>query len=280
VIVVATADFEVYHGAVNELRDRGLDFTTIEPGEDLPEDTRVLLVGPDDDPDPKGKGSSAGSVPEGNVENADDWENIADGDSEEAIGIEDVETVVADPENPRRAIDEALATLREDDGRMVIGVDPGEQPGIAVCTGGIVVAAFQVPLTEAAAVIRREAEEAEEESDPLVRIGDGARLQGASIIDDLGDLTTELVDETGTTPYLGSGARGMGDVLAAVNIARLPGERIETRDVEPTTGEIETIKRRSREASDGDRTIDEALARRVARGELTVGEALDEHRSG
>ena len=112
-----------------------------------------------------------------------------------------------------------------------------------------------------------------------MRIGDGARLRGASIVDDLEDLTVELVDETGTTPSLGSGARGMGDVLAAANIARLSGERIETRDVEPTAGEIETIKHRSREASNGDRTIDEALARRVARGELSIEEALDEHRS-
>ncbi|ELY81336.1 hypothetical protein C487_03653 [Natrinema pallidum DSM 3751] len=29
VIVVATTDFEVYHGVVNELRDRGTTFTTI-----------------------------------------------------------------------------------------------------------------------------------------------------------------------------------------------------------------------------------------------------------
>ena len=38
-IVVATADFEVYHGVVNELRDRGVTFTTLEPDEELPERT-------------------------------------------------------------------------------------------------------------------------------------------------------------------------------------------------------------------------------------------------
>jgi hypothetical protein len=70
----------------------------------------------------------------------------------------------------------------------------------------------------------------------------------------------------------------MGDVLAAVNIARLEGDRIEERDVEPTAGEIQRIKDRSRERSADGRTIDEALARRVAVGELSMTEALREHR--
>jgi hypothetical protein len=114
--------------------------------------------------------------------------------------------------------------------------------------------------------------------DPLVRIGDGARIQGARLVDDLDGVTVELVDETGTTPYLGTGARGMGDVLAAVNIARLEGERVDSREIDPTAGELQRIKDRSRRVSTGDRTIDDALARRVAVGDLTVEEALDEHR--
>lgn len=238
-IVVATEDFEVYHGVVTELRERGVDFTTIEPGEDLPERTHVLLLGPDD------------TVP-------DDT---------------DVELVSADPDDPRRAVDEALATLR-DGGRTVVGVDPGERPGIAVLSGDVVVAAFHVPLADAAAVV---AEEIADAADPVVRIGDGARLQGTSLIDAL-DIPVELVDETGTTPYLGTGARGMGDVLAAVNIARLEGEQVRTRTVEPTTGELDVIKTRSRERSPDNREIDEELARRVAAGELSIEEALSEHR--
>ena len=114
-------------------------------------------------------------------------------------------------------------------------------------------------------------------AEPLIRIGDGARLRGAKIIDDIENVHVELVDETGTTPYLGSGARGMGDVLAAVNIARLEGDRIEDRDVEPTGGEIQRIQDRSRERSEDGRAIDEALARRVAVGELTMTQALEEH---
>ena len=138
------------------------------------------------------------------------------------------------------------------------------------------VAAFQVPLADAPAVVERELEGV---VDPVVRIGDGARLKGAKLIDAIsGFAAVELVDETGTTPYLGSGARGMGDVLAAVNIARLGGEPTDGREVEPTAGELQSIKRESRQRSAGDRTITDTLARRVARGELTLDEALDEHR--
>jgi transposase len=70
----------------------------------------------------------------------------------------------------------------------------------------------------------------------------------------------------------------MADVLAAVNIARRAGEVTGSREIEPTPGELQRIKDRSRQASEDDRTIDEALARRVAAGELTVGEALAAHR--
>ncbi|MEF8806846.1 hypothetical protein [Natronomonas sp.] len=237
-IVVATENFEVYHGVVDELRDRGVRFTTIEPGDPVPEAVRVAIVGPEDE-------------------------------------HPNIDTVRADPENPRRAVDEALAILRGSDGRTVVGIDPGDRPGIAVLSGETVVAAFQVPADETAEIVAREIEEA---ADPLVRIGDGARLAGAKIIEAIEDAPVELVDETGTTPYLGTGARGMGDVLAAVNIARLEGEVVQERDIEPTPGEIQRIKDRSRRESEAERTISERLARKVATGELSIEEALAKHR--
>ena len=240
-IVVATADFEVYHGVVNELRDRGTQFTTVEPNEELPEQTTVVVTGDD---------------------HADDFAGIT--------------TIVADPDHPRRAVDQALTAVRGDGGRTIIGVDPGRKPGVAVLAGEMVVAAFQVPLSDAVDVIQREADEA---TNPVVRIGDGSRLESAKLVNDLEGVTVELVDETGTTPYLGTGSRGMGDVLAAVNIARLEGEVVDSRNIEPTAGELQVIKDRSREQSEKNRAIDEVLARRVAAGELTIDEALSEHRT-
>jgi hypothetical protein len=242
VIVVATEDFEVYHGVVNELRDRGVAFTTIEPGDEWPEEADVAV--------------------------------IAAGESVETP--DGVDVVQAAPDAPRRAVEAVISALRGGDGRTIIGIDPGERPGVAILNGDMVVAAFQVPAAEASEIVREEVEDA---VDPVVRIGDGARLVGARIIDDIQSVPVELVDETGTTPYLGSGARGMGDVLAAVNIARLDGEEIESRTIEPTAGELQKIKDRSREESDTNRAISEGLARRVATGALTVEEALAEHGS-
>ena len=253
VIVVATEDFALYHAAVNELRDRGATFTTQEPGTELPDRAEVVISAPTDDVADAGNGRNGGDT--------DD----------------DVEYVTTTAEDVRSGVASALGVVREGEGRLVVGVDPGERPGIAVLSGDTVVAAFHVPVADTVGAIRREVEG---EPDAMVRVGDGARLQGARIVNDLEDVTVELVDETGTTPVLGAGAngKGMADVLAAVNIARREGERVDTRDLNPTPGEIQRVKNESRERSDGEVTIDEALARRVALGELTMAEALSEHR--
>lgn len=239
-IVVATADFELYRGVVAALRERGVEFTTVEPGEELP-----------------------------------DCDAVVAGEADEVDA--DAPLIRADADQPRRAVEEALAVLRGEAGRTVVGVDPGEKPGIAVLAGDTVVAAFQVPAADAPGVIRGEIADAH---DPLVRVGDGARLRGSRVVDALADVPVELVDETGTTPHLGTGARRMGDVLAAVNIARRSGERVRSREIEPTPGEIQAIKNRSRERSGGGRTISADLARRVARNQLTLEEALERHRRG
>ncbi|SDM60340.1 hypothetical protein SAMN04487949_2225 [Halogranum gelatinilyticum] len=241
-IVVATDDFELYHEAVGELRERGVSFTTVRPDEELPDGTRVVISAPTD-----------------------------------KLSVDGVDHVVVHADAARHGVEEALASLRGSEGRTVVGVDPGPRPGIAVLVGDVVVAAFHVPITDAVEVVHREIEDT---PDAVVRVGDGDRLQSAKLINELQDVRVEMVDETGTTPYLGTGARGMGDVLAAVNIARLEGDPVDRREIEPTRGELQRIKNESREQSADNRTIDEALARRVAAGELTIEEALATHRDG
>jgi hypothetical protein len=258
VIVVATTDFEVYHEVVDELRDRDAEFTTVEPGEALPDTADVVITASAD------------------VQKTTEASSETHRSDSRSAGVDaDVPVVVADAGDARRTVEEALVYMRGGEGRTVVGVDPGTRPGIAVLRGGMVVGAFQVPVERAAEVVR---EEVAGDEDAVVRIGDGARLEGARIVDELDDVRVELVDETGTTPFLGPGARGMGDVLAAANIALMAGEEIEGRRIEPTDGELQVIKSRSREESEQNRTITEDLARRVARGELTLEEALEAHR--
>lgn len=239
-VVVATTDFALYHDVVNELRDRGIEFTTLEPGDDLPASTAVLLTGAGDPVD----------------------------------APDDVDVVVADAEAPRAAVEEAIVRQRGEGDRRIVGVDPGPRPGIAVLSGDRVVATFQVPIDEADTVVRREVEDA---PDPVVRIGDGARMEGARLVEALSDLPIELVDETGTTPHLGAGARGMADALAAVNIALREGEPVNSVSVDPTPGELQVIKDRSRERSPENQAIDATLARRVATGELSLDAAIEQH---
>lgn len=146
-----------------------------------------------------------------------------------------------------------------------------------MCSGDTVVAASHVPLGDAVDTVLAAVEG---EPDALVRVGDGDRLRSARIVNGLEGVAVELVDESGTTPTLGRGAggKGMADVLAAVNIARIEGEPVETRDVEPTAGETQRIKNESRDRSDGDLTVSGELARGVALGELTLEEAIAEQR--
>ena len=252
-IVVATEDFELYHEAVSALRERGVTFTTVQPGEPLPDGTTVVLTGRDDDLDPAER-----SVTE-------DRESPP-------------EIVHVDPEDVRSGIEEARSVLRGDGERTVVGIDSGPRPGVALLSGATVVAAFSVPISD---VVDLVAEELSDVANPLVRVGDGDRLKSARVVNELAELDgleVELVDETGTTPYLGAGARGASDVLAASNIALREGEPVSAREIEPTPGELKRIKTASREQSAGDRTIDEELARRVADGELTIEEALQRHR--
>lgn len=241
-IVVATEDFELYHDLVNALDERQLEFTTVSAGEPIPATAQVVIIG-EDDPRP------------------DDT---------------DATVLVGAASRAHQLVDEAVEALADPGGRTVIGVDPGDRPGVAVVRGNLVISAFQVPIAEA---VDRIQSAVADDPTAVVRIGDGARLKGAKLINELEDSTIELVDETGTTPYVGAGARGAGDVLAAVNIATRPGEPVERRDIEPTPGELTRIKRASREHSPTNRELTSELARRVAVGELTLEQAMEHHRA-
>jgi len=183
--------------------------------------------------------------------------------------------------DPEMTVNEAIRILRNGalPQRVVVGIDPGDEPGIAVVANGIVEAVYRVPLGQAFGVIERIKQTY---SDILVRMGRGARLVSTNLANTLvaQGIAVELVDERGTSPYLGKGTGGtaISDIVAAINIAHTPGIRIGHQEVLPSKGEIRWIQERSRELSEGRTTISRQLAQRVAKGEITINEALKEHK--
>lgn len=245
-----TKDFQVYHGLVEEMKRRGLSFISLRPGEPVPSNVQVVITTPQD---------------------------IGD--------IRFDRVILADTSSLDDVVERALHILR---GRhryeeLVIGVDPGKHPGIAVLADGKVVAVYHVSVSEVHEVIR-DMVRSNPSLEVIVRVGHGARLVRSQIVNTLLEegVRVELVDENGTSPFLGRGVRGktVSDIVAAINIANTPGSPVGRQRVEPSAGEIRVIQEQSREHSRGRATIPRYLARRVAKGELTLDEAFAEHANG
>jgi hypothetical protein len=188
-------------------------------------------------------------------------------------GVEDVEGGV-------------LAAVRVLEGsdrfvELVIGVDPGRRPGLAVLGDGRVVhTAHAVSEEEAAGLVERALGQFEADR-AVVRVGHGSPKERDRILDRVGRLVArgvrvEVVDETGTTPPRGS-ARGLPlDVVAAIGIARTPGRpAFLVAGRRPSEREVRHLQEESRKASGGRFSISRAAARRVARGDLTLTEAVE-----
>ncbi len=180
-----------------------------------------------------------------------------------------------DETNVQDAIDAAIRMLRGK-GKyrsVVIGIDPGERPGIAVFADRELVCTEHVLFPDTKRALQGIVGEFRSES-YLVRLGHGAHLIRNQIInaifDSMSGVNVEVVDEAHTT------VGGESDVESAIRIATHPGIRIPRAHIEviPTEGEIRDLQRRSRDAA-RDVTISKALAERVLKGELTFDEAIN-----
>lgn len=188
--------------------------------------------------------------------------------------------IIADG-RPQAALDRACSLLyAEEFDKIIIGIDPGKYPGVAVLGNGKTISVYHVSAGEVCPLIKRVLREFNGQ-DILVRIGHGARLIRCRLINDLLDLGlhVEMVDETGTTPRLGKGVHGqvVSDIIAAINIAGIKGKSVGKQFIEPSNGEVRVIQEHSREHSNGRSTIPRLLARAVAKGEMTLEEAVERH---
>ncbi len=199
----------------------------------------------------------------------------------ETIDFSSDKKIIADG-RPQATLDKAISLLfGEDFDIIIIGIDPGKYPGVAVLGNNKTISVHHVSVGDVCPLIKRIMREYNDKK-LIVRIGHGARLIRSQLINGILDLglPVEMVDETGTTPHLGKGVHGqvISDIIAAINIARIPGKNVGKQFIEPSHGEVRVIQEHSREYSNGRSTIPRLLARAVAKGELTLDEAMERHK--
>ncbi len=178
-------------------------------------------------------------------------------------------------DDPDWAVKAALVLLQGGSfNRLVVGVDPGPRPGIAILGDGKVLLGDTLLSPEDVAPAIRDFLSFVSTNELLLRVGHGDPTNRDRIINALWDITRniEMVDETSTT-----GRTGHPD--AALVIAHTRGELLPSRPrVAPTQGEVRDIQRLSRIESAGAITINSSLARQVAVGALTLKEAIEKQK--
>ncbi len=244
-----TDDFSVYHSIIEEARARKLNLLVLTLSQPIP--------------------ASVGAV-------------ITTESESEAIDFSRENIIIAD-DRPQTTLDRAVSLLSgEDFKQIIIGIDPGKYPGMAVLGDNKTISVHHVSVGEVCPLIKRIMHDYRDRK-ILVRIGHGARLIRSQLINGILDLglEVEMVDETGTTPHLGKGVHGqvISDIIAAINIAKMQGKSVGKQFIEPSQGEVRVIQEHSREYSNGRSTIPRMLARAVAKGELTLDEAVERHNS-
>jgi hypothetical protein len=182
-------------------------------------------------------------------------------------------TVVSD-DDPDFAFKAARSVLRgKRFSKVVVGIDPGRTPGIAVMGDGRIIDTEQVycPEDVTETLVRMTWNLDFEQM--LIRVGHGDPTNRNRIIHAVWHLAdeVEIVDETKTTKRTVT-----PDIDAAIMIAFTAGEKVSVQpEVCPTPGEVRDIKRLSRIESRGRVTISTELASRVARGKISLAEAIE-----
>ncbi len=237
VLGLLTEDFRLYHDLVAALKARDLPFVSLSFSRRIPETVGAVLTSP----------AEAGRIRNGHV-----------------VAVDDIDSSIA----------KALQILKGKVSwsELLVGVDPGREPGVAIIGDGDVIDARTAASPEAVAFHVQQAMRTFPAKEVRVRVGHGDPTNRNRVLNALSRerLRVEIVDEAGTTRRT-----PQPDVDAAIEIAKTPGRRVEPPlEVRPTPGEIREIQRRSRLGSGGLVTISSELAGAVARGELSLDDAI------
>lgn len=238
IIGILTQDFRLYYDLIKGLKKRDLPFASLSFDEPIPMNIGVIITTK-------------------NEENKIDFPKLV-------LANKDIDLT----------IDIARRTLKgkEKCGKLIIGIDPGKRPGLAVIGDGEILSTAQVPSPEKVSDTVNRAIKSYPAEEIIVRIGHGDTTHRNRIINSLSKfgLKIEISDETRTTKI-----SEMPDIDAAIDIALKSGIQAKGKyKVEPTHGELRDIQRRSRIESKGRVTISKSEARKVAIGKLTLEEAI------
>lgn len=160
--------------------------------------------------------------------------------------------------------------------KLVVGIDPGPKPGIAVIGDGVVVEEIQLSSVSEVKGLIDSIYYGYSPQIFLIRIGDGDITNRNRIINSLVEhYPIELVDEKNTSEVITN-----KDVESAKVIAFTRGKRVrEKLNIVVKEGYLKDIQRKSRIESNGKITISRILAKKVALGELTLKEAINKVRN-
>jgi len=156
--------------------------------------------------------------------------------------------------------------------KIIVGIDPGPKPGIAVIGDGNVVEEIQLSHIGEVRRVVDDIKLGYGAEHFIVRIGDGDIVNRNKIVNSLVDsYRVEIVNEKNTSESITN-----RNVESAKVIAFTRGRIVrEPLNIVVRDGYLREIQRKSRIESGGELTISRNLARKVALGDLTLDEAID-----
>ncbi|UCE73852.1 MAG: hypothetical protein JSV56_12660 [Methanomassiliicoccales archaeon] len=238
ILGILTSDFRVYYELIKGLKNRDLPFASLSFDEPIPMNIGAIITTKDE-------------------EDRIDFPKLV-------LVKEDIDLTIEIAQRTLKGKERYI--------KLIIGIDPGKRPGLAVIGDGEILYTAQVSSPEKVREMVKRAVKTYPADVTIIRIGHGDTTNRNRIINSLAKigLKIEISDETRTTRISES-----PDIDAAIDIALKSGvEAKGSFKVEPTQGELRDIQRRSRIASEGRVTISKEEARRVAIGELTLEEAI------
>ncbi|MFH1774484.1 MAG: hypothetical protein ABH874_05960 [Methanobacteriota archaeon] len=237
-IALVTEHPKFYYGTVRELKNRNLAFLSLKLGQEIPSRVSVVLT-----------------------------------TTQERKKINFPKVVVHD--DAQTAVNEALRILKgfgTRHRRLIVGIDPGRKPGMAVVGDSKVIETYNLNSPEDVLRRIRDVLAMHSAGEIVIRVGEGGGIYKLRILKLLQEnLRTriETVDETSTTPP------GKSNAAAAVNIALKEGRPLDEKiELSPKSGEIKNLQQESRALS-GNITISKKLAEEVAKGRLSLEKALE-----